>query len=145
MTGGASRAALAPCASMSEWLYSLLGEHMKEASTQLLERIAGRLKAMADPMRLRILHCLQSGEHNVNDIMRLVGSSQANVSKHLAVLKKAGLVDCRRSGASVYYFIEDDDVFSICRICCEGLRRQLESERATIEGGQAAMIHGGSA
>lgn len=131
---------LASCTFMSEWLYSLAGEDMREVSTQLLERIADRLKAMADPMRLRILHCLQSGERNVNDILQLVGSSQANVSKHLAVLKKAGLVSCRRSGTSVFYFIEDEEVFSICRICCDGLQRQLEAERAAIEQGRAEML-----
>lgn len=130
----------ASCAFMSEWLYYLAGEDMKEVSTQLLERIADRLKAMADPMRLRILHCLQSGERNVNDVLQLVGSSQANVSKHLAVLKKAGLVGCRRSGTSVFYFIEDEEVFSICRICCDGLQRQLEAERVAIERGRAEML-----
>lgn len=142
----AARWAAAPtCASMSEWLYSLAGEDMKEVSTQLLERIADRLKAMADPMRLRILHGLQAGEHNVNDILHLVGSSQANVSKHLAVLKKAGLVDCRRSGTNVFYFIADEDIFSICRICCDGLQRQLDADRATIEQGRAEMMREGRA
>lgn len=142
MSPGVWPAALGACTSMSEWLYSLAGEDMKEVSTQLLERIADRLKAMADPMRLRILHCLQSGERNVNDILQLVGSSQANVSKHLAVLKKAGLVNCRRSGTSVFYFIEDEDIFSICRICCDGLQRQLDADRVTIEQGRAEMMRG---
>lgn len=116
---------------------------MKEVTTQLLERIAERLKAMADPMRLRILHALQKGEHNVNDIQHLVGSSQANVSKHLTVLRKAGLVDCRRAGTSVFYFIFDQDIFDICRICCDGLQRQLDAEQATIAQGRAAMMSGG--
>ena len=46
---------------MNVWLYSLLGGEMSDFSTQLLERIADRLKAIADPMRLRILHALQAG------------------------------------------------------------------------------------
>lgn len=140
MTRRAGRAEVGSCTFMSDWLYWAAGENMKEISTQLLERIADRLKAMADPTRLRILHCLQSGERNVNDILQIVGSSQANVSKHLAVLKKAGLVNCRRSGTSVFYFIEDEDVFSICRICCDGLQRQVEADRATIEKGRAEML-----
>jgi DNA-binding transcriptional ArsR family regulator len=115
---------------------------MSDFSTQLLERIADRLKAIADPMRLRILHTLQAGEHNVNDILGLVGSSQANVSKHLAVLKKAGLVDCRREGTSIFYFISDPEVFDICRICCDGLERQINADRAAIEQGRAEMMSG---
>jgi ArsR family transcriptional regulator len=115
---------------------------MSDFSTQLLERIADRLKAIADPMRLRILHALQAGEHNVNDILGLVGSSQANVSKHLAVLKKAGLVDCRREGTSIFYFISDPAVFSICKICCDGLERQINADKEALEQGRAEMMGG---
>ena len=87
---------------------------MRAGSEQLLGRIADRLKAMADPMRLRILHVLQDGERCVNDILGQVGGSQANVSKHLSVLRRAGLVECRREGVNVYYRIEDPTVFAIC-------------------------------
>jgi DNA-binding transcriptional ArsR family regulator len=107
------------------------------ASDELLSRIAEVLKAMADPTRLKILHCLHNGERCVSDILEVVGGSQANVSKHLSVLKRAGLVDCRRSGLNVYYRIIDEGVFTICRNVCDSLEMRIESEhQAIIEGRQ---------
>ena len=102
------------------------------ASDELLNRIAEVLKAMADPTRLKILHCLHSGERCVSDILAVVGGSQANVSKHLSVLKRAGLVDCRRAGLNVYYRIIDEGVFTICRNVCDSLELRVDHERQTI-------------
>ncbi len=115
---------------------------MRPESEQLLERIADRLKAMADPMRLTILHVLQDGERCVNDILAQVGGSQANVSKHLSVLRRAGLVDCRREGVNVYYRIEDPAVFAICRTVCDSLERHVNTEKKEIEAGRVAMLGG---
>jgi len=115
---------------------------VRRDSEHLLERIADRLKAMADPTRLKILHSLQSGERCVSDVLARVGGSQANVSKHLSVLRHAGLVGCRRDGVNVYYRIEDQGVFKICSIMCDTLDRQVRADRRTIEGGREAMLAG---
>jgi ArsR family transcriptional regulator len=112
---------------------------MRPASAQLLQRIAERLKAMADPMRLKILHTIHDGERCVNDILAEVGGSQANVSKHLSVLRGAGLVDCRRDGVNVYYTIVDPTVFEICRSVCDSMEKRLDAERAEIRAGRVAM------
>jgi DNA-binding transcriptional ArsR family regulator len=105
------------------------------ASDELLNRIAEVLKAMADPTRLKILHCIHNGERCVSDILEVVGGSQANVSKHLSVLKRAGLVDCRRSGLNVYYRIIDEGVFTICRNVCDSLELRVGREhQAILEG-----------
>jgi len=113
---------------------------VQAASDHLLEKIADRLKAMADPMRLRILHVLQGGERCVSDILGEVGGSQANVSKHLSILRRVGLVECRREGVNVYYRIEDPAVFSICSTVCDSLERRADAERNGIAAGRAAML-----
>ncbi len=102
------------------------------ASDELLHRIAEVLKAMADPTRLKILHCLNQGERCVSDILEVVGGSQANVSKHLSVLKRAGLVDSRRDGLNVFYHITDEGVFTICRNVCDSLELRIDREHQTI-------------
>lgn len=84
----------------------------------VLDRIAERLKALADPTRLRILHFLEDGERCVSEVVDRVGGSQANVSKHLAILRRAGLVDCRRRGLNVLYRVTDATSLSICRTIC---------------------------
>ena len=105
-------------------------------SDELLGRIAETLKAMADPTRLRILHCLHAGELCVSDILARVGGSQANVSKHLSVLKRAGLVDCRREGLNVFYRIIDEGVFTICQNVCESLEHRVDRDRDMIVRGR---------
>jgi ArsR family transcriptional regulator len=127
---------------IADWLYFNEGGPVREGSEQLLGKIADRLKAMADPMRLHILHVLQGGERCVNDILGQVGGSQANVSKHLSVLRRAGLVECRREGVNVYYRIDDPTVFSICETVCISLERQVNAEKQEIEQGRAAMLAG---
>jgi len=107
------------------------------ASDELLNRIAEVLKAMADPTRLKILHSLHQGERCVSDILGIVGGSQANVSKHLSVLKRAGLVDSRRDGLNVFYRITDEGVFTICRNVCDSLEIRVDRDhQAIVEGRQ---------
>jgi len=101
---------------------------------ELLQRVADRLKALADPMRLRILHALEDGEHNVTDLLHAVGGSQTNVSKHLARMRHAGLVEARREGTNVYYSVADPTAFAVCRTVCDGLEQRAKSERALLRG-----------
>ena len=120
----------------------MMDEKMHEISDQLFTRIAARLKAMASPARLKILHALEDGELAVHEILARVGGSQANVSKHLNVLRIAGLVTCRRDGVSVYYAISDAAVFAICCTVCDSLLNCATAEVEVIEEARAVMLAG---
>jgi DNA-binding transcriptional ArsR family regulator len=109
-------------------------------SDDLLARIADRLKAMADPMRLRILHELEAGEVCVGDLAERVGGSAANVSKHLAVLRAAGLVRCRRDGMNVCYAVVDHGVFDVCGVVRDSLAVQADRMTADLRG-EAHITH----
>ncbi len=61
------------------------------------------LKAMANESRLMIIDRLGKGECSVRELIKLVGSDQSTVSKHLAVLRSHGIVEDRREGNIVYY------------------------------------------
>ncbi len=100
----------------------------RKITEKLLEGVAHRLRAMGSPIRLRILHALEDGELSVTDILALVRTSQANVSKHLTVLRAAGLVTSRRDGVSVYYGIADPIVLVICRSMCDVILRQANDD-----------------
>ncbi|MHC4973939.1 MAG: ArsR/SmtB family transcription factor [Planctomycetota bacterium] len=63
-------------------------------------------KALAHPSRLLMMDALAQGEHCVNDLTELVGSDQSTVSKHLGVLRNAGLVDLRKEGTQAFYRIK---------------------------------------
>lgn len=61
------------------------------------------IKAMAHPSRLIIIDALAEGEKCVCDLQRLVGSDLSTVSKHLSVMKSAGIVTDRKEGVQVFY------------------------------------------
>ncbi len=108
----------------------------------LLDEIAEWLKAMADPTRLRLLHARQDGEKSVTELRSGLNCSQANVSKHLAILRKGGLVDCRRDGSTIHYRIADPAVYEICGTVCDSLQRELAGRQAGLERGRAAFRKG---
>ncbi len=93
---------------------------------EYLERLAVRLKALAEPSRLQIVHLLDQGELRVHEIVDRLGCSQANGSKHLQVLHRAGLVRRRREGTTVFYSLEDDAVLAVCQLMCGSMARQAE-------------------
>lgn len=71
--------------------------------TDLLRRRAQVLKAMGHPSRLAILDAIADGEKCVGDLQAVVGSDLSTVSRHLAVLKHAGIVGDRKQGLQVFY------------------------------------------
>ena len=67
------------------------------------EARAAVAKALAHGSRLLMLDALAQGELCVSDLTALVGSDQSTVSKHLGVLRNAGLVDLRKEGTQAFY------------------------------------------
>ena len=105
----------------------------KDPSPRLRSRVAIVLKAMGDPHRLEILYQLRGKDLRVKDIVDNIGSSQANVSKHLATLKSAGLIDFRQDGVSRYYHITDSTVFTICDAVCSTVERRIEGDASILK------------
>ena len=98
------------------------------------------VKAMAHPTRLFIVDELSRRERCVCELRDMIGADISTVSKHLSVLRRVGLVDCRREGVNVYYRIDDPTVFTICSTVCDSLERQVETEKREIEQGRAALL-----
>jgi ArsR family transcriptional regulator, arsenate/arsenite/antimonite-responsive transcriptional repressor len=67
------------------------------------EHKANILKALAHPVRVRIFEALAGGERTVGELVALTGEKEANTSRHLAVLRGAGLVATRKEGLNVFY------------------------------------------
>lgn len=97
------------------------------------EFVAGRFRVLADPVRLRILNALSGGELPVAEIAKATAASQANVSKHLGVLLRAGLVSRRKEGLFVFYACADRSVYQICDVVCGSLRDWLAAGLAQFE------------
>lgn len=95
---------------------------------ELIPRVAERFKALADPVRLRLLSALMEGERTVGELAELCERRQPNVSQQLAALAHAGLVAGRKQGQRVYYRIADPYIARICSAVCEGLAHEVRSE-----------------
>jgi DNA-binding transcriptional ArsR family regulator len=90
------------------------------------ELIAHRFLALSDPTRLRIVDVLRSrGEASVRELTEALGTSQQNVSKHLATLHAEGFVSRRKQGTSSIYWVADPSVFDLCEQVCGGIEAQL--------------------
>ena len=70
------------------------------------EKAIDSLKALAEPIRLKIIEALSSGEKCVCDLMQETGLAQSKISFHLKVLKEAGVITDRQSGRWVYYQLD---------------------------------------
>ncbi len=78
-------------------------------------------KTLANAKRLEILNLLTGGELTVSVIVKQMRVSKANVSQHLAVMRRAGIVDARREGANVYYRVSNSKVTKACELMREVL------------------------
>jgi DNA-binding transcriptional ArsR family regulator len=94
-------------------------------SGEAITLVATRFRILGEPLRIRILQELQSGERTVSQLVSAVDSTQPNVSKHLRILQENGLIDRRQEGNSVYCRIADPTVFELCDVVCTAIRERL--------------------
>jgi len=77
------------------------------ADDEDIERASRSLKAMSHPLRLKILCTLGDEEVSVQEIVEHVGTSQSNISQHLAILRDKGILASRKDANRVYYRVSD--------------------------------------
>jgi DNA-binding transcriptional ArsR family regulator len=99
---------------------------MEGLPAEALEQVAAYFQALSEPTRLQILNLLRQGERNVGELAELCGYTSANISRHLALLTKHGLVARESRGTSVYFRIADDSVYALCDLVCGSIARQFE-------------------
>ncbi len=100
----------------------------------VVEIVAARFRALGEPMRIRILDRLRDGERTVGELAEDLETTQQNVSKHIGLLQRAGIVARRRDGVRTPYAIVDPTVFDLCGIVCGGIRRDAESVTSALGG-----------
>lgn len=72
-----------------------------------IEQASRSLKAISHPLRLKILCVLGNNEVSVQDIVDVVGTSQSNISQHLAILRDKGVLSARKEANKVFYRVAD--------------------------------------
>lgn len=98
-----------------------------------LELVAERFKVLGEPTRLRILDTLRDGEKTVTGLVEEMETGQANVSRHLGLLRRHGMVRRRKEGVRAYYAIDDPVVFRLCDLVCEAVEGTLDARRDALD------------
>ena len=108
------------------------GHGAMEAEEELGRLQANLCRGMAHPTRIRILKLLMHGEKTVNELARLSGVSQANMSQHLAQLRQFGLVSTRREGTKIYYSMGDTKVREVCELVRSCVEERVKKSQVLL-------------
>ncbi len=104
----------------------------KVMSAAMLDQVAAQFKALAEPSRLRLMSLLFDGPFTVGELVARSALTQANVSKHLAVLHRAGWVHREKRGLAVSYSLADERAAALCELMCDRVREQAAAAVAQL-------------
>lgn len=100
---------------------------------EMLEEVSNRFKLLSEPMRLKILRVLCENERTVQEIVNAVQASQANISKHLALMHDNGVVNRRKEGLKCYYRIADDSIIYACYLISKSVVENLQDRLSWVQ------------
>lgn len=78
-----------------------------------IEKVARCMKALAHPLRLKVLVALNDQELSVQDLVEAVGTTQSNVSQHLTIMRDKNILSSRREANQVFYRVGDCKVLEL--------------------------------
>jgi len=90
-------------------------------------------KALAHPIRIRILDCLRDGEKGVNELSEILKIEPANVSQQLAILRVRNIVIGRKAGSNVYYSVSDLTLFRLLDVAKDIFNNHLVGVRDMLQ------------
>lgn len=96
----------------------MTNEFLIESASHVIERAADVFGLLSTPVRLRIVLELCSGEKSVRELLVGLRAGQPNVSQHLTMMYRAGLIGRRKQGVQVYYCIANESVLSVSKAVC---------------------------
>jgi DNA-binding transcriptional ArsR family regulator len=106
----------------------------------VFQAAAELFSVLSTPVRLRILSVLCDGEQTVNQLVERIGCSQPNLSQHLNVLYRSGIVAKRKEGTAVIYRVQSERAMAICRSVCTQAAVELD-DPLQIASHERLVIH----
>ena len=101
---------------------------------EMMRAVADQFRALAEPVRLKLLQTLRKGPKNVTELSEAAATSHANASKHLLVLANAGFVTRTQDGTSTRYALADDTTEQFCQVMCDRVTAQAAASMRTLRG-----------
>jgi ArsR family transcriptional regulator len=90
-----------------------------------LNHLADLYKLIGDTTRCRILFALDHSEMCVCDLANVLNMTKSSISHQLAVLRRSGIVKCRKSGKEVYYSLDDEHIIKLFEIGLEHIKHEF--------------------
>lgn len=110
----------------------MMKKQQAEQRWQRFELQAEVIQALAHPIRLAIVDLLRSGEVCVCDIAAAIGAERSNVSRHLAVMSRGGIVRTRREGLKVFYSLRTPCILDFMTCATRALEHDLEERSRAL-------------
>lgn len=105
---------------------SLVNDHPDEDAGRVFELAAELFGVLSTPMRLRILSALCGGERSVSQLLEQIDTTQPNLSQHLNVLYRSGLLARRKEGTQVLYRVQSERAVMLCRAVCTQIAIEID-------------------
>jgi DNA-binding transcriptional ArsR family regulator len=104
----------------------------KSNQERVFDSVAELFGVLSTPIRLRIISAVCQGEKNVSELLAEIDTTQPNMSQHLSMLYRSGVLAKRREGTQMYYRLQSERVATLCRAVCTQVAIELEGDE-TIE------------
>ena len=100
----------------------------KRPEDDVFESVAELFGVLSTPIRLKIISTVCNGEKNVSEMLAEIDTTQPNMSQHLGMLYRSGVLAKRRVGTQVYYRLQSERVAALCRSVCTQVAIELEDD-----------------
>ena len=95
----------------------------------VFDAVAAYFSVLSEPTRLKIMHAVCNGEKTVSQIVADTGATQTNISRHLGLMRRHGVLARRREGTQVLYRVADATMVDLCRSVCNRIAGSIDERR----------------
>jgi DNA-binding transcriptional ArsR family regulator len=95
----------------------------------VFDAVAAYFSVLSEPTRLKIMHAVCNGEKTVSQIVADTGATQTNISRHLGLMHRHGVLARRREGNQIIYRVADPTMIDLCRSVCNRIAGTIDERR----------------
>ncbi len=100
----------------------------QSSEDQVFDSVAELFSVLSTPIRLKIISAVCNGEKNVSQLLGEINTTQPNMSQHLNMLYRSGVLAKRRDGTQMYYRLQSERVATLCRAVCTQVAIELDGD-----------------
>ena len=100
----------------------------RSGEDRVFESVAELFAVLSTPIRLKIISAVCHGEKNVSELLAEIDTTQPNMSQHLSMLYRCGVLTKRRDGTQMFYRLQGERVATLCRAVCTQVAIELQPD-----------------